>query len=647
MADSTTWIPSDKDLKTLRMVFEDFEDCKKAREKKYRLLGDRTPQNYWDECEKRFVSYVPAKDVTEQDWQANLVMGITRNAVLKQVANAGGRVPEVRHQTFTKDGFYDDMRTKINQNLYRWSLRREHADQLQQYTSLGNYVRGNACIYEGFEDDTQEVEIITDTDQETGEVKTKTQEVRKWGPKRQIVPVDELYFKNYFLNDVQEQPVLIWRQILSKEAAKAQFGGMKNFEYVKFGAYTITSSEETFFRSTAQLTGKQCEVLRVYYPIRGSGHKRDRHILVVGGVILLDIPLPFNHKKYPFAWCKNEPFSDMFMLGMSIPFKVMQEQDTADGLLNMGLDREQLALLSPTITDDPDPNVRTYLSPGDIIQVAKGAMYQPYPLQGTPGSSFNMLQQIMSLAQANAGGGGASAATPRGGKVQARQAVMMEEEAKRLLGISMTNLEGLERDLFVLRMPNIYQFAPGSDMTVDVQEADLSTGGKGRFVATFAKNAGAAEKMKPDLDMVEEIGEMLNQPTEAVAIKPNWFDFADRMEAEAVPESTYLKNKSIEQAQEMEDNMAYAKIPQFADQLNWSEMLKKSLKIRGLDEKKMIKPPAPPPGPMGTPGQPGQQGQGGQPFQPGAGGGEQTTGMVTNQLAGSSQAKSIDALMGG
>lgn len=618
------YIASDKELAVLRDVYDRFQIMRKAREKKYRYLGDRTPQKYWDECEKRFVSFAPSKDITEEDWQANVVMGITRNAVIQQVARAGLRVPEAKFSSFSKDGYVQTERSRIYKNLYLWSLQRERAEAKQQYIALGNYVRGNACVYEGWEDCEQEVDIITDTDPETGEVETEKQTIKHWGPRRQVIPVNEIYYPNYFLNDIQDQPDLVWRQVMPYTEAKMLFQTLKKWSKVKPGFYAVGPQSEPFFKSTAVLTDLQVEVIR-HYKSRRFG---DRYRLVINGILMLDIPLPFNHKRLPFSWCLNEPLADSFMLGMSVPFKVMNDQDTADSVWNMALDKNLLSMQKPVMTDDPDPSIRTYLSPGGIMQFTKGSTWMPAPIEGVSSSEFSLLQEALRQAKEDSGvSGGGGSMTAKGGTVTARQAIMMEEESKRILGISMTNLEGLERDIAAQRILNIKQFAPGVGEKLETEGAELDNGSKGRFVAFMSKNMNEAQKLKPQLSIVEQIGDMMKQPTEAVAIAPDWFDEDDRIEAEVISESTYMRNKSVEQATEMEDLQAFASIPMFAQMINWEEYLRDVMKVKGKDADKLIMK-APPPMPEAPPGME-----------------QQAPGGVTSDLAGQKQ-PSLGALAG-
>lgn len=603
---NATFAPTKKEVETIKYVLNAFDVCKKAREKTYPLLGGRTPKEYWDTQEKRFVAYTPPKDVTDDDWQANITMGLTRNAVLQQISKTGMRVPECRIQDWTKEGFTDSERSRIWQNAYRWSLRRENADWIQQFISLGNYVRGNACIYEGFEDREIEVDIVTDTDFETGEVKTEKQKLKRWGPRRQIVPLDEIYFPNFFKRDLKTQSFVIWARVEDYDSLKAEYQGFKNWKKVKPGIWNVPAINDPFFKPRTLLGKKQVFVMRLYgNPWEGG---EDRMCILANGVPLVDDVIPFNHKRPPFAWTLNEPFSDSFMLGCGVPFKMMDQQDAADAGMNMAIDKNTLSMQKPVMTDDPDARIDNFIYPGAVMKFTKGSQWQTAPIEGVQQGEFNFLQMVIGQAKEFSGAfGGAGAASARGGKVTARQAVMMEDEVKRQLALSMTNLEMLERDVCVLRMHNFKQFAPGADQRIEATEAALGNGKKGRFVMFLVKSVKEAIKMESvdhELSQMELAGQESGIPTEAIAVAPEWFDQTDRLEAECVAESTYLRNSTLEQAVADDRMKLMIGLKQVVPSLNVEEIVRSNMDKHGEDTKKFLSAQPPPQPEQGQPGQP-------------------------------------------
>lgn len=603
--------PNNKEKKTIAFILSSFDYCKRLREKPYPYLGNRTPKQYWDEQEKRFVSFAPPKYLTENEWQANITMGLTRNAVLQQISKTGMRVPECRVQDWTKNGFKDTARSRIWQNLYRWSLKRENADYFQQFIALGNYVRGNACLYEGFEDKTVEVDIVVDTDSKTGDLETEKKEIKRWGPRRWIVPLDEIYYPDFFRNFLKTQPYVIWSRIENYDSLKSEYGNLRNWKKVRAGIWNVPAVNDPFFKPRTLIGKNQVSVMRYYgNPWEGG---EDKFCVLANGVLLIDESLPFNHKYPPFVWTLNEPFSDAFMLGCGVPFKMMDQQDSADALMNMSIDKDTLSLQKPIMTDDPDARIDNFIYPGSIMKFTKDSKWGIAPIEGVTQSEFNFLQMVINQAKEFSGAfGGAAATTARGGRMTARQAVMMEDEVKRQLALSMTNLETLERDLCVLRMANLKQFAPGSGHQLETSDVNLSNGKKGRFVVMLAKSLTEALKMEMidhELSRIEMAGTLTGAPAEAVAVTPDWFDQTDRLEAECVSESAYLRNSTLEQAVADERMQRLIALKAVVPTINAEELVRDNMERHGEDVKRLLSAQPPPPPAASPPGGPGGQGQ--------------------------------------
>lgn len=614
------YAPKGRELDVKKRTEKDFEEMLKVRRRRYRQLGDRTPQQYWNESEKRFLSYAPPKDITEEDWNANFVMALTRNAVMSQVAKVGSKIPEARFRAVMRDGITEDVDSLLLQNYYRYANRRERADQLQVFNALGAFVRGNSCWFEGWEDFEGTAKIISDIDFETGDVKFKEEKVRRFGPKRTLVPVHEIFYKNIYCNDLRANPKVVRRVIMTKDQFKTLFGKNRNYKYVRPGMpLSANAGEEPFFKPSTNLGTDLIEVRYEFNSVLQGGV--DEYVVWANGVILIDTPMPFNHKLVPLAWCITEPMMDEFLIGLSTPFKVMAQQDSGDGFWNAILDRETLYVNRPIMTTADDPDLKTYLAPNAVIPFPSknGDGTQPtiqaYPIEGVTSSDLALFERIVQQGKEDSGAyGGATASTPRGGKIAARQAQMMEEEAKRLLGTPMSALEGQERDLAAMRAMNMVQFTKGHGDRIDIEEALLSDGRRGRMVVHFPPmNSQGAESVKPTLDAEELAGEKSGEPTEAIAVPSDWYDMVDRVEAMTETASSYASSRAVESQVFNEKMMTHAKIPELSKLTDWAEVNRESWKKDGYDPEKFTAKTTP----QQTPIEGGDQGGGAPPAPPG------------------------------
>jgi hypothetical protein len=190
-----------------------------------------------------------------------------------------------------------------------------------------------------------------------------------------------------------------------------------------------------------------------------------------------------------------------------------------------------------------------------------------------------------------AGDGCHYAATAKGGRVTARQAIMLEEEVKSQVGISMSNLEHLERDICILRLHNLRQTLSGSGETLTVDDVDLEGGRRGRFVMYLAESMSDAIRMESEegkLSTIERAGEDAGIQTEAVAVAPDWLELDDRLEAECVPESSYQRNSTLEQAVADERLMMFANMKPIVPSINMEELVRANMDRHGEDTSRFM-----------------------------------------------------------
>jgi hypothetical protein len=592
------YVPTGKELEVKIRVEADFEEMLKVRRRPYRQLGGRTLQQYWNESEKRFLSYPPPRELTEEEWQANFVMGLTRNAVLSNVGKVGSRIPEAKFRAVMKDGISDTDDSLLLRNYYRYSIRRERADRLQVFNSLGAFTRGNSAWFEGWEDFEGEVDLIIDVDFETGEVKTDKKTMKRFGPKRRTVPVNEIFYKNIYCNDLRDNDKVTWRQVITLADFKKEFGKYKNAKYVVPGN-PVGTPEDRFFKPSANLGQDLVEVRREYNSVLSGGI--DQVVYWANGVVLSYTVLPFNHKMIPIAWCITEPMDDEFLIGLSVPFKVLAHQDSGDGFWNTMLDRQTLFANRPILTTADDPDMTTHASPNAIVSFPSRngdgttPTIMPMPIEGISNSDLALFERIVQMGKEDSGSyGGATAASPEGGKVTARQAQMMQEEAKRLLGIPMGAIEFQERDLAALRAMNFIQFTRGSEERIEIEDALLRDGRRGRVIVHFPnKPSSEATALKPTLDDEEMSGEKSGEPTEAMAVPTDWYDMVDRVEAAVETDSSYMTSKALDSALFDQKVMTAAMVPQIAERSDWDAVNREFWKKDGLDPDKFTAKQAP------------------------------------------------------
>jgi hypothetical protein len=628
----SVWVASESERRDIKTIVNDYTKGRSVIMKNYNQFNGRSLYQCIDDWQKRWNGYIPGGNPLLTDTQSRVFLNITRNLVISYLAKIAQQPPDPKVDAVNKkSGLGFIQLGNALQDLNTNSLNNENGDARYFEAALECATKGTVIVYEGYAKTEQDVPIIEDFDPVTGEVSWKKGVLTTFDDCfQQLVPIEDLYIPNPYQADIQKQPFVIWRTITTKVEAEKEYGHYKNFEFVVPGNYQIMGEIDpgTFYRNaiTTTIEANQVEIVRWY------NRSKNKHIVMINGIIVYSGPIPFKHCKYPFAKTIFEPFDNYFFWGAGFPNKIMGEQDLVNTLFNMGADKTFGSLLPTGISSDVDDwidddvmEVNKFRKVGDIN---KWKVFEMPPVNS---GEMNMLQQAVSFMKENAGTyGGAQQFSPRGGKVTKQQLMLQEQQAQQSMSIPAGFMEDLERDRTELRVKNMLQFysIPRIDRITDpngkeveklayrdirVENVSLADGRKGtrviKLVADTLDNEDEREKTKSSLDVIEHRGNMNGEPTEAVAIDVDTFQDFD-YKVQIVRGSTFKRNHLLDQAVRH-------------DYANWRLSLMQLVPVDAqalvdwVDESHEIDPDQfkPKPGQQGPGGQP--QGQPGQPPQGG------------------------------
>ncbi len=456
-----------------------------------------------------------------------------------------------------KSGLASTKFAEILRDLNEYSLNAENGEARFLETALEVTTKGTVIKYEGYCKNEQKMEIPIDFNAIDGKVQTKKEMKTIFDDCfQEIVPVEDFYICNPYQPDVQKQPYVIWRKMTSDDEAKAEYGHYKNFKKVKGGNYAVALDPTTFYRNTllTELGKDQVEILRYY------NRTKNRHIILINGVICYDGITPFKDGMYPFAKGIFEPYGNDFFWGAGFPQKIMGDQ----------VDKTTSSLLPFGLTSDLDDIVEDeVLSLNKIRKVNDITKWKFDTMPGVTAGEIEMLQLAQKFAQDNSGitMGGAGQTK---GKLTARQILVQQQEAMSRIGFSNNFLENFERDRTELRLHHILQFysIPKIDKItgkrgkmieqfmyreVKLPNTELSDGKKGTKIIKLSDNMDedAKKKMADDLSVLEVQGELAGTPTEALAVTVDSFYDYNFM-VQVVKNSSYEKNAALDQSSRME-----------------------------------------------------------------------------------------------
>ncbi len=571
-ADYPVYVPSLKETLAITEVIKTFEKGRDNLNRGYNYFGGRNLTEVIDDWTKRWNGYIPPMSPLLDNTQSNIFINFTRNAIIGYLSKVA-MSPVKAHiiAVNKKSGMADQKFADIMEDLNQYSLNAENGPAKFMNAAIECVTKGTVVVYEGYMRTEQEMKTPINFDSTTGEIEYKTQKrVLFDNCYQEVVPLEDFYLINPFQPDVQKQPKIIWRKITDRSEAETEFEHYKNWQYVRPGNYTIASEVQTFYRNTlmSELLKDQVEILRYYCKIK------NRHMVVVNGVLLYDGPIPFKDGDYPFAKTINEPFAVDFFYGNGSPNKYMGEQDLINTFINAMADKTINSLTVTGLSSDLDDVIEDdVLEVGKFRKVGDIDKWKWWEAPAVNTGEMNMFNTVMGLARESGSTDAGQSTTPRGGKLQTRQIMLKQQELQQKLAFNMNFLEDLERDRTKLRISHILQF-------YSIPKLEKITGKKGKEIEKLAyrdvqlsgvklsdgrvgdkiiklidgdtiKTKDARTTLEDKLSLIEVQGDMKGTPTEALALSVDTFNDYNHS-IQVVKYSSYEKNQALDQASRME-----------------------------------------------------------------------------------------------
>lgn len=564
-------VPTPENIKAQNLVLKDFSSARSVQQKSYNQLNGRNIIEAIDDWTKRWNGYIPEPSALLDADQSQMFLNWTRNQIIGYLSKVALSRPKTKIKAVNKKTNMADQKfSDVAKDLVDASSNAENGDARFLEDSLECTVKGTVIVYEGYRRDVQEMKLPDGFDMMTGTGKFKKEmRVLYDDCYQEIVPIEDFFIANPYQPQVQKQPFIIWRRITTKDEAEGEYGHYKNFKYVKAGEYTLLNDPTTFYRNqlVTELGKDQVEVIRYY------NRSKNKHVVMINGIIIYDGPIPFKDGRYPFSKGIFEPYGNDFFYGAGFPQKIMGEQDLMNTFWNMMVDKTYGSLLPYGLTSDLDDIIEDdTLAVNKIRKVGDITKWKFDTLPGVSAGEQAMLQTVMKFAQENSGmAGGGSAVTPKGGKMNVRQVLLQQQDMQQKLGFSSSFMEDFERDRIELRLNHILQFysipkiekitgKKGVEIEqmlyrdVRLSGVKLSDGRTGeRIIKLVPKPATPDErkKLEDDMAVTEAMGDVTNTPTEVLAVSVDTF-YDYNFDIQIIRASSFEKNAALDQAARME-----------------------------------------------------------------------------------------------
>jgi len=505
----------------LTLIKSDWREAWQIRHRPYRHLNNRSLSQFWQESRDHYNGYTPPISSVDDDWKSRAFKKKTRHKVLATVAQFISSGVGIDYSAVNSQNSLDRAVSKMADDLYNWSTIDENFDYklLQYYMEM--IISGTVHVLDEIVWDTREVKEILDIDFETGMVKYKTvTRTDRKGVVSSLIPNEEIYIRNAWTFDIQEQPSLMRRRITTMEAGAPLLQKYSNWKFVEGGI--------THFLPVADENGPEGEEENVednsLEIITYWNRDKDLMQYVANGVLLTqpDNPIPYPHKNYPIAKGVFETTGDQrFYYGDSLPNKNYDDQTLTNDLWRLFIDSTKLKNKPPLFTNNIELAGTDLIVPGTIATKEFGDEIETIRdlTQGVSNSEYNMLTLAERQVDENTVDPLVAGRSPQGDPT-ATEIRTVAGFAERVKSVNQQFIGGFLVDHANLRLENVLWFLMNDD---DVREAVLND------VRTSSDKTGRRIIRFLEVNSIPSSAEILKAETKLEKQgRPTDFIFADR-----------------------------------------------------------------------------------------------------------------------
>lgn len=480
----TSYIPSKKETEVINRVFTRYQRMQSERDNTRREFDGMTLTQYVNNSMDAYNGIVSNElKAAKEDWQSIIWDHKTRGKVKTVIAMIIGTRPFM--SIFGKNEKSNEYASDVFE-VYEDSWKNENGSYKLYLQALSACCKGTVIVEEIYDETKIKQKEIVSVDQQTGQIKFKEKEVIKDGVGHVKVNIVNLlnFYPNENSAEIEHDCCVV--NIYSEKAFENKFGKYPNAQYVKPGVFISGNDQDKIlYTSIAQNKSNLIEVIRYY------NEDLDEFVILANGFWINPqgeevSPIPFDHKKLPFAKTVFELADEECFFGKSLPDLMRGEQDADNALLRLMIDQEILNVNKPILLGMGIEIESYQLYPGKTIKMT-GPIEQmkEMDMTGASQSGFQLLQLLKGNSDINTSID-PTAQGVHSGRKTARETVILDENSKRNSGPFQLHIYKLLLDRAVLRVENIKQF-----YTQPLQYSVLS----GKYGVTL--NSKGKTKTKP------------------------------------------------------------------------------------------------------------------------------------------------------
>lgn len=438
-------------------VYAKYIKWRSLREQPYRQFGHLNLSAWLEESRRKFWGYIPLSTDTDTP---QFFFPETRNQVIGILA----KIANLRLKpSFEGVEGYDALTATVLKDLFEYWRRGSNRKIQNFWQFLYNVINGTSIVFVAYRSNKRKVKKITLHDPSTGETAYKEEDFDESDVEETLVNLEDFYFPKLWEPDIQKQGECVWRTLMKWADFEQEFKDYTEFKYVIPGSQFAEDSIFSQFLSYEVRGDEYVEVIRYF------NAPKDRYMILANGVLLNPIkkmrskeyeisPLPWNHKKLPFAKTIFEPMDATWFYGMSLPQKVRSPQEALNRMWELLIDREEHAIAAPIITNDPSIESGLEFKAGRFYQV-QAPVDQFKEIQMAPASSsyWNALVALQGIIQTT-GSGGLAPALPSIQPRSATEQSYQREQKQEAAGLYSLFYQDLLEQKVWLILQNMIQF---------------------------------------------------------------------------------------------------------------------------------------------------------------------------------------------
>ena len=420
-------------LSRLKDLTRDMQTADQIRSNTYEEFNNLSLMTVVNRDRRAFNNWIPPQSNDPREkWKANTKRPVTRNKVITIAAHvtSGLLYPQIVAQNDADEE--DKDAASVMRDLTSW--RHEQSNYAITFTNsvIKALVDPATILFEGYADVKRKVKEIKD---DGTWVEKEISDDQYSGFLNTIVPVEELYIGNIYESNIQKQPFLFWRRVITFEEAQAKYGENALFKkYVLPGLKIFYADDKNGFYQMYDdsLQGTLVEEIIGYY------RYADLELRLINGVLIdpPDRPLQRQDKFLPFAKIGYEPIGGTdFFYYKSLVDKMSSDQKVIDRLYNMILDGTFLQIMPPSVVMGDETIDSAVIAPGIITTLGENSKFQTINTNNNLSAGLSVLQKtedsISESSTSSLQAGQSDAGTPATAFEISRQ----EANAKTILGL--------------------------------------------------------------------------------------------------------------------------------------------------------------------------------------------------------------------